>query len=58
MTNIFCFILKAFFVLKMFKFMCSLFVHAEKQLDLKGKVDFKIYNITAWLANNYNTHIA
>ena len=28
-----------------------------KQLDLKHKVTFKIYYMTAWLTNNCNTYI-
>ena len=27
-------------------------------LDWKDKVNFKIYDVTTWLTNNYNTHIA
>ena len=42
--------LKAFFVLKIFKFLSWLFDHAGKQLDKKAKVH--------WQTNNYNTHIA
>ena len=30
----------------------------EKRLDLKDKVNFKIHDVTTWLTNNYNTHIA
>ena len=31
----------------------------KKQLDLKDKeVNFKIYEVTAWLANNYNSSFA
>ena len=30
----------------------------KKRFDKKDKVNFKIYDVTAWLANNYNTHIA
>ena len=30
----------------------------EKRLDYKDKVNFEIYDATAWLTKNYNTHIA
>ena len=49
--NAFYFIVKAFFVLKMFKFLSSLIGHVEN-------VNFKIYDVIAWLTNNYNKHIA
>ena len=55
--NTFCFTYKALFVLKIFKFLSWLFGHGAKQLDNKRKVDFKFYDITAWLANNRNAHI-
>ena len=51
--------LKALFILKIFKCSAWLFVHVkEKQLDKKGKVNFKIYDVTGWQINNYKTHIA
>ena len=46
------------FVLKIFKPLSRLFGHVEKRLDKKDKVNFEIYDVTAWLTNNYNTHIA
>ena len=52
------FILKAVFVLKIFKILLCCFGHIKKWLDWKDKVNFKIYYITAWLTNNCNTHIA
>ena len=51
MKNTFYFILKALFVLKIFKFLYSLFGHVEKRLDLKDKVNFKIYDVTGRLTN-------
>ena len=58
MKNAFYFILKAFFVLKIFKFLPWIFGHVEKTAWLEnGKVNFKIYVDTAWLMNSYNTHI-
>ena len=55
--NAFYFILKALFVLKIFTFFSRLFGHVGKFLDKKTKVDFKIYDVTDWAANHYNTHI-
>ena len=46
MKNIFYFILKAFFVLKIFKFLSQRFGQQKKWLDQKDKVDFKIYDVT------------
>ena len=56
--NAFYFTLKAFFILKIFKFLSWLFGQVSKRRDYKDKVKFKFYNITSWLTNNYNTHIA
>ena len=58
MKTAFYFIFKALFVLKIFKFLSCLFGNVEKQLDWKYKVIFKIYDITIWLTNSYDTHIA
>ena len=58
MKNVFCFMLKTIFVLKIFKFLSSLFDHVEKRLDWKRKVNFKIYDVTTWLRNNCHTHVA
>ena len=30
----------------------------QKWLDEKDKLNFKIYDVTTWLTNNYNAHIA
>ena len=38
------------------KFLSSLFGHVAKQLDQKDKVDFKLYDVTAWLTINFETH--
>ena len=46
------------FVLKIFKSLSRLFGHVEKRFDKKDKVNFEIYDVTAWLTINYNTHIA
>ena len=49
--------LKTLFVLKIFSFLSWRFGHAEKHLYEKDMVDFKIYDVTAWQTNNFNTHI-
>ena len=58
MKNAFYFFSEALFILKIFDFLSSLFCHVAKQLDKKDKVNFKFYDVTAWLTNNRNTHIA
>ena len=58
MKNAFYFTSKALFVLKVFKFLSWLFGHVAKQLDWKDMVNLKFYDVTAWLINNCNTHIA
>ena len=57
MKNAFCFTLKALFAIKIFKFLSSLFDQEEKQLVLKDKVFFKVYDVKIWLTNNCNKHI-
>ena len=57
-NNAFYFILKALFILKIFEFLSWHFGHVEKWLDKKDKINFEIYDVTAWLTKNYNTHIA
>ena len=49
--NAFCFTFKTLIVL-----LSWLFDHVGKWLDLKDKVDFKIYDVTARLTKNCNTH--
>ena len=58
MKNVFYFILKALFVLKIFTFFVLILVMWKKRFDLKDKVNFKIYDVTTWFTNNYNKHIA
>ena len=58
MKNAFCFILKAHFVLKIFKFCLDFLDIQKKRLDWKDKINSEIYDVTAWLTINYNTHIA
>ena len=44
-------------VLKIFKFLSSIFDHVEKQRDKTDQVNFKIYDLTTWVKHNCNTHI-
>ena len=39
------------------KWFSWLFGYAEKGLDKKAMINFKIYEVTDWATNNYNTHI-
>ena len=48
MRNALYFILKALFILKIFKFLSY----------KKDKIDFEIYDVTALLTINFNRHIA
>ena len=58
MKNAFYFTSKALFFVKTFKFLPCLFGYVAKWLDAKDQVNFKFYDVTAWLTNNCNTHIA
>ena len=58
MENGFYFTSKAPSVLKIFKSLSWLFGHVSKRLDEKDKLNFKSYDVTAWLTNNCNIHIA
>ena len=55
MKNAFYFMLKSLFVFEIFTFLSCLFGYAEKQLDKKALVSFKIYDVTDWTTNNYKT---
>ena len=57
MKNYFYFILKVF-VLRIFNFLPDLFGQVGKRFDKKAMVDLKIYDVTTWQTNNYNTRIA
>ena len=57
MKSAFYFTLQALLVPKIFKHLSWIFGHIEKWIDQKDKVDFKIYDVTTWLKNNFNTHI-
>ena len=54
------FMLKAHFFLELFSFFSRLFFLTclEKGLDKRDTVNFKIYNVTDWITNIYNTHTA
>ena len=59
--NAFYFMLKALFFHKILHFCLEILVDwdfVEKLLDKKAMVNFKIYDITDWTTNNYNTHTA
>ena len=58
MKNTFYFTSKALSILKIFKFLSRLFGHVAKRLDKKDKLNFKFYDVTAWLTNNCNTQFA
>ena len=49
--------LRALFILEIFKFLSGLFDYVIKQPDPKAKVNFKIYDNTDCTTNNYNTYI-
>ena len=55
MKNVFYFILKDLFVLKILKLCIKFLVMMEKSLD--KTVNFKIYDVKNWLTSNCNTPI-
>ena len=56
--NVFYLMFKALFVVKVFTFLSWLFGYIGKRLDKKTMINFKIYELTDWTGNNYNTHIS
>ena len=44
---------KALFVLKILKLLSWICGHVPKRLDKINKVNFKFYDVTAWLTNKY-----
>ena len=50
--------LKALFVLEVFKLLSWLFGYVEKRLGKKPMINFKIYDATDWTTNNYKIYIA
>ena len=55
MKKSFLFHLKVSFRSQDINFFVVNFGHVEKRLDSKD-VNFKIYDVTAWLTNNYKTY--
>ena len=53
LKNVFNFTSKAFFILKIFKFLSWIFGYVAKRLDKEDKVNFKFYVVTS----KCNTHI-
>ena len=58
MMKCFLFHVKSSFRSQDIKFLSWLFGYVAKQLDKKRKFNVKFYDVTAWLTNNCNTHIA
>ena len=46
---------KLFLFSRHLRFSPDFFAIVGKRFDKKGKVNFKIYDVTTWLKNNYNT---
>ena len=49
---------KLFSFSRYLSFCCDFIGHVAKRLDKKDKLNFKFYDVTAWLTNNYNTHVS
>ena len=58
MKNAFYFILEAFLFSRYLIVLPDIFSHERTRLGRKAKVYFKIYDITNWEKDNFNTHIA
>ena len=58
MKNAFYFMLKALFAYELLKFLSWFLGYVEKQLDKRAMVNFKTYDFTDEITNNFNTHIA
>ena len=58
MKSAFYFMLKAHWVLEISIFLICFFGYVEKPFDNNAMINFKIYDVTDWKTNNYNTHIA
>ena len=57
MKNAFYYMIKALFALEILTFLSRLFGYVRKQLDEKVMVNLKVYDVTDWTTNSYNTHI-
>ena len=49
---------QVFFILKIFNFLSFVVGHIKKWFDYKAKVNFKIYDVTTQVTNNYNRYNA
>ena len=58
MKNAFYFMLEALFVVQILTFLYCISGFVEKRLDKKAMVNFKIHDVTAWITNLCNIHIA
>ena len=56
MKNAFYFILKALLFLRYFNF-SSEFLICRKAVCKKTKVNIKVYDVTDWITDDYDTHI-
>ena len=50
--------LKALFVLEIFRIFSWVFDCVQKQFNKNAQVNFKIYEVIDWIINNCNKHIA
>ena len=50
--NGFYFIIKALFILKVFKFLSLIFGHVEEQFDKETKFNFELHGVTDWKKYN------
>ena len=57
MKDAFYFMFKALSALEIFEFLSRRFLYVGKRLDKKVMVNFKIYDVTDWITDNYNAHI-
>ena len=48
---------KRSFFFNIFTFLYWLFGYLEKRLDKEALINFKIYDVSDWTKNNYNTNI-
>ena len=52
MKNAFYSMLKALYVIKIFKVLSDVFGDVRKRIDKKVKINLKIYDVTDWTNNN------
>ena len=58
MENAFYFTFKTLFVLEISELLSWVFGHIEKTIWLERYAQFRNFNVTTWLTNDCNTHIA